>query len=98
MFFATYPSLFKRYIEKLCEFYISLGMKIDIVRPTNIYGEYDKYKEGVSHVIRILYGGSIKPGNIADLMSQENIDGGLVGGASLDAESFAKIVNYELKT
>ena len=45
--------------------------------------------------IRILYGGSVKPDNIAQLMSQEDIDGALVGGASLEAESFASIVNYE---
>lgn len=44
--------------------------------------------------IRILYGGSVKPDNIATLMSQEDVDGALVGGASLEAESFAKIVNY----
>lgn len=42
--------------------------------------------------IPILYGGSVKPENIADLMAQENIDGALVGGASLDAQSFARIV------
>lgn len=45
--------------------------------------------------IRILYGGSVKPDNIATLMSQEDVDGALVGGASLEAESFAKIVNYK---
>ncbi len=44
--------------------------------------------------IRILYGGSVKPENIKDLMNQTDIDGALVGGASLEAESFAKIVNY----
>ncbi len=44
---------------------------------------------------RILYGGSVKPENIGSLMSQEDIDGALVGGASLDAESFARIVNYK---
>jgi len=44
--------------------------------------------------IRILYGGSVKPDNIAELMSQPDVDGALVGGASLDAESFASIVNY----
>ncbi len=43
---------------------------------------------------RILYGGSVKPDNMKDLMSQPDIDGGLVGGASLEAESFAKIVKY----
>lgn len=45
--------------------------------------------------IRILYGGSVKPDNIADLMREPDIDGALVGGASLEAESFAKLVNYE---
>jgi len=44
--------------------------------------------------LRILYGGSVKPDNIRELMAQEDVDGALVGGASLDAESFAKIVNY----
>jgi triosephosphate isomerase (TIM) len=43
---------------------------------------------------RILYGGSVKPDNISGLMAQPEIDGGLVGGASLDAASFAAIVNY----
>jgi triosephosphate isomerase len=44
--------------------------------------------------LRILYGGSVKPDNIAGLMAQPDIDGALVGGASLQAESFAQIVNY----
>ena len=44
--------------------------------------------------IRILYGGSVKPNNIAELMSMPDVDGGLVGGASLDAVSFSKIVLY----
>ena len=44
--------------------------------------------------VSIQYGGSVKPSNIAGLMAQPDIDGALVGGASLDAESFAKIVNY----
>jgi triosephosphate isomerase len=44
---------------------------------------------------RILYGGSVKPDNIATLMSQPDVDGALVGGASLEAESFAKIVNFD---
>jgi triosephosphate isomerase len=45
--------------------------------------------------IRILYGGSVKPDNIAHLMQMPDIDGGLVGGASLDAESFSKIVKFQ---
>lgn len=44
----------------------------------------------------VLYGGSVKPGNIKELMACENIDGALVGGASLNAVDFAAIVNYEL--
>jgi triosephosphate isomerase len=44
--------------------------------------------------LRILYGGSVKPENATALMSQEEIDGALVGGASLDAKSFAAIVKY----
>lgn len=44
--------------------------------------------------LRILYGGSVKPGNIQGLMAQEELDGALVGGASLDAKSFALIVNF----
>ena len=45
--------------------------------------------------LRILYGGSVKPDNIAGLMAQTDIDGALVGGASLKADSFAQIVNYK---
>ena len=51
--------------------------------------------EDVSNSLRILYGGSVKPENIAVLMNENDIDGALVGGASLDASSFAKIVNYK---
>jgi triosephosphate isomerase len=48
--------------------------------------------------IRILYGGSVKPDNIGALMAQPDVDGGLVGGASLDAASFAKIVGGAVQT
>ena len=43
----------------------------------------------------IQYGGSVKPGNVDEIMAQPEIDGALVGGASLEAESFARIVNYQ---
>jgi triosephosphate isomerase (TIM) len=43
--------------------------------------------------VRILYGGSIKPENIGEIMAQKDVDGGLVGGASLEAETFAELVN-----
>ncbi len=45
--------------------------------------------------IRILYGGSVKPNNIAELMAMPDIDGALVGGASLDPETFSKIVHFK---
>ncbi|MBI2818573.1 MAG: triose-phosphate isomerase, partial [Acidobacteria bacterium] len=44
---------------------------------------------------RILYGGSVKPDNISGLMAQPDLDGALVGGASLDPRSFAAIVRYQ---
>jgi triosephosphate isomerase len=44
--------------------------------------------------MRILYGGSVKPGNIAPIMAQLDVDGALVGGASLDAGQFAQICRY----
>ena len=54
----------------------------------------NNFDQALSDSIRILYGGSVKPDNIAGLMSMPDIDGALVGGASLDAESFSKIVRY----
>ena len=50
------------------------------------------YSDAVAAQIRIQYGGSVKPDNAVELFSQENIDGGLIGGAALDAEGFAAIV------
>ncbi len=52
------------------------------------------YDETFAATRRILYGGSVKPANIAELMSMADIDGALVGGASLDAETFSKIVTF----
>jgi triosephosphate isomerase len=53
------------------------------------------FDQSTADGMRILYGGSVKPENISDLMREADIDGALVGGASLEAESFAKIVNYD---
>ena len=53
------------------------------------------YSEEVSDKIRIQYGGSVTPENVKGLMGQKNIDGALVGGASLKAESFSKIVRFK---
>src|SRR6476661_9084008 len=55
----------------------------------------DRHSKGAADDLRILYGGSVKPDNIAGLMSEPDIDGALVGGASLKADSFSKIVNYK---
>jgi triosephosphate isomerase (TIM) len=52
------------------------------------------YGEPAASTVRIQYGGSVKPANIAELMSQPDIDGALVGGASLDAEEFSRIIRY----
>jgi triosephosphate isomerase len=53
-----------------------------------------KFGDEAGEAIRILYGGSVKPDNIRTLMAQPEIDGVLVGGASLDPVSFASIVNF----
>jgi triosephosphate isomerase len=54
----------------------------------------EKFSVHHASALRILYGGSVKPDNIRGLMAQEELDGALVGGASLDAKSFAAIVNF----
>jgi triosephosphate isomerase len=54
----------------------------------------DLYGGSIADALRILYGGSVKPGNISDLMVQPDIDGALVGGASLEVTSFASIIHY----
>ncbi|MDR0653479.1 MAG: triose-phosphate isomerase [Synergistaceae bacterium] len=64
--------------EKACDYIRSLA--------------YDKFGITASESLRILYGGSVKPENSASLLSQKNIDGLLIGGASLEVESFEKII------
>jgi triosephosphate isomerase len=60
-----------------------------------IRGEAAKaFGEDFANNLRILYGGSVKPENVKGLMAEEEIDGALVGGASLDPKSFAAIVKY----
>jgi triosephosphate isomerase len=51
----------------------------------------DKYGAEVADEVRVLYGGSVKASNVADLVAEPDIDGALVGGASLDADEFAKL-------
>jgi triosephosphate isomerase len=57
----------------------------------------DMYDKDTADATRILYGGSVTPESIDDLMAQEDIDGCLVGGASLDATKFGRIINFESK-
>jgi triosephosphate isomerase len=60
----------------------------EVIRPTIA----QLYDDEVAQPVRIQYGGSVKPSNAAELMSMPDIDGGLVGGASLQAEDFVEIV------
>lgn len=53
------------------------------------------FSSDIAEKIRILYGGSVKSGNIASIMAGDDVDGALVGGASLDAEEFAAICRYQ---
>src|SRR5690606_16760497 len=58
-----------------------------------IRSELARHKgQATADAVRILYGGSVSPANVGEIVAQPEVDGGLVGGASLDAESFAQIV------
>ncbi len=58
----------------------------------------ETYGSGVSDTVRILYGGSVTPENVTNLMKKPEIDGALVGGASLNVDSFAKIISGAIET
>src|SRR5690606_7668120 len=53
------------------------------------------HDQATAEAVRIQYGGSVKSGNVAQIMAQPDVDGALVGGASLDPEEFAKIARYQ---
>lgn len=55
----------------------------------------DIYQKDIAEQIRILYGGSVNPTNVDELMSQPDVDGALVGGAALKPDSFLRIINYK---
>lgn len=55
----------------------------------------DMFGKETADTVRIQYGGSVKPENVKDIMAQPDVDGALVGGASLKPDSFAKLVNYK---
>jgi triosephosphate isomerase len=66
------------------------GRVVDVIRATLS----EKFSAEVAAAVRVQYGGSVKPGNIREFMAHPEIDGALVGGASLDPEEFALIVKY----
>jgi triosephosphate isomerase len=54
-----------------------------------------KHGQNIADALRLLYGGSVKPDNVKGLMALPDVDGALVGGASLKADSFLKLVHYD---
>jgi triosephosphate isomerase len=66
------------------------GRVVEVIRATLA----DRYDDSLAQSIRVQYGGSVKPGNIREFMAHPEIDGALVGGASLDPEALALIVKY----
>jgi triosephosphate isomerase (TIM) len=66
------------------------GQVVQVIRETLA----ERYSEQVAQQVRVQYGGSVKPGNIRDFMAHPEIDGALVGGASLEPEDLALIVKY----
>ena len=52
----------------------------------------ERFTPAIGNKVRILYGGSMKPGNAPELLAQADIDGGLIGGAALEARSFVQLV------
>jgi len=66
------------------------GRVVEVIRATLA----DRYDDDLAHAVRAQYGGSVKPGNIREFMAHPEIDGALVGGASLDPEDLALIVKY----
>jgi len=66
------------------------GSVVEVIRATLA----ERFNDAVARTTRVQYGGSVKPGNIRDFMAHPEIDGALVGGASLEPEDFALIVKY----
>jgi len=66
------------------------GLICEVIRNT----VRDLTNSDVAETVRVLYGGSVNPGNIKDFMAKQHVDGALVGGASLDPDKFAAIVRY----
>lgn len=74
------------------------SFNLDLPRPLPVQCRSileDMYGEDVAEATRILYGGSVSPESVDGLMAKPNIDGTLVGGASLDDSKFGRIINFE---
>jgi triosephosphate isomerase len=69
---------------------VDAGRVVEVIRAAIA----ERYGDEVARAVRVQYGGSVKPGNIRGFMAHPEIDGALVGGASLDPEEFALIVKY----
>nr|WP_240744691.1 triose-phosphate isomerase [Desulforhopalus sp. IMCC35007] len=88
--------MFFKELSKLADVYINDGFPVPSRAQAFVRGIIEKiYKKRVAEQIRILYGGSVKPTNVDELMVQPDIDGALVGGASLIAASFGRIINFK---
>jgi triosephosphate isomerase len=71
---------------------IGTGDTCESAEANRVIGEIRKQLKNKD--VSIQYGGSVKPGNIDEIMAQSEIDGALVGGASLEPDNFSRIVNY----
>ena len=75
---------------------LSATLFIEITDSPSIRTELESIAgTAVASQVRVLYGGSVKPGNVKELLCQPNIDGALVGGASLDADNFLKLCRWQ---
>ena len=80
----------KRFLSLFFFFLLSLGVSGFIHMPKAKAAEGQE----IADKIRIQYGGSVKPSNISELMGMSDIDGALVGGASLKVDDFIALINY----
>ena len=69
-------------------------MKCGPITPLVHELRHELYDQATADAVRVLYGGSVNPGNAAGFLTQPEIDGALVGGASLDPETFSKLVFF----
>ena len=76
---------------------VSPRVRVLYPKPRGNFSNADLYDEATAQAVRVQYGGSVKPSNTAEFMTQPEIDGALVGGASLKAADFVEIVRIAAK-